>query len=252
MQRALPSIFIIGLTLGCSRAADDQPRVAASAPPAATAAAPAPPPAVITNRFGMTFRLVSVAPRPAAAGDVGKFGIAFPKHDYYLGRTEITSEQYQAFHAAATERDRKTSAAKKNYTFPSEWVFAHNLAVELSAIDPDYDYRLPSREEWAFACMNGYDQDCPGSGNEPRPFTGKRPNKYGIEGFLNYDFECGNLPGLHFGLARAMSKADVPECQCADYAFGDPEGDDGLNDSISARYIITPRAAEVVGTLPVP
>ena len=49
------------------------------------------------------------------------------------------------------------------------------LAEMMSKYDLDYDYRLPTRSEWVFACMSGYEQRC----------EENRPNSYGIVGMLN-------------------------------------------------------------------
>lgn len=193
----------------------------------------------------MTFKLVSVEPKPAGLGDTGKFGLAFPKQSYYLGQAEVTNEQFNAFEKAARERDGPvTSDKRKYYAHPNEWNNAHNLGFELSRLDPDYDYRLPTREEWSFACLNGYEQDCPQTYQVGVPLkpADARPNKYGIEGFLNHDLECGNLAGLHFGLSGFRPPPEELACPCAHYGYGNPEGDDGLNDSIYARYVLTPKA----------
>ena len=244
LNRKSSPLLVLCLCLGCSRAAVDGSRGSSASNTASVSVAVAPaPPVSITNRFGMTFRLVSVEPRPAGASDVGKFGLAFPKESYYLGQSAVTMEQFETFRRAAAERDRgKPADQRPFYSLPGEWKYAHNLGVELSALDPDYEYTLPTREQWAFACLNGYDQDCPHRESQGPPLIAKRPNKFGIDGFLNYDIECGNLPGLHFGLARLTSQTNEPECRCVDYAFGNPDGDDGLNELITCRYVLKPRA----------
>lgn len=239
MSRTLTPLMLLCLTIGCSRATVDHVGSGSAADP--VAAKPAPPQS-FTNRFGMTFRLVTVEPRPDGTPDAGKFGLAFPTESYYLGQAEVTMEQFEAFRKAAAERDRgKPADQRKFYSLPGEWIYAHNLGVELSALDPDYEYTLPTREQWVFACMNGYDQDCPHREGDASPLRAVRPNKFGIEGFLNQDIECGNLPGLHFGLARLTTQATPPDCCCADYAFGNPDGDDGLNEMIYCRFVAKPR-----------
>lgn len=244
MNASLRPILLLSLLVGCDRpVVNDRPGEAQTG--SAEVAAPPAPPTTITNRFGMTFRRVDVEPRPAGLGDAGKFGIKFPRQPYYLGQTEITDQQYKDFEKAALERDRdKPSHLRRHYNYPSEWRDAYNLGVELSNIDPDYEYRLPTRDEWAFACMNGYDQDCPGKGFDfaHRNDPGKRPNKFGIDGFLNFDLECGSLPGQFFGLGGEHITPDETACRCAQYGYGSPDGDDGLNELIIARYILTPRA----------
>ena len=49
--------------------------------------------------------------------------------------------------------------------------------------------------------MNGYDQTCPGEGAQSTidSTDSSRPNKYGIDGFMNYDAECADVPGMFLG-----------------------------------------------------
>jgi len=243
MIRDILVIALLCLTDGCSRApvSDGLGRSSAGTSAVKVAVAP-PPPTSITNRFGMTFRLVTIERKPEQVASVGASGLAFPKESYYLGQTRLTEEQFSAFRKAAAERDRGKSREGKLYEFPNAWQLAYNFGVELSALDPDYEYRLPTREEWVFACMNGYDQDCPVAENI-YPYKHLKPNKFGIEGFLSSDVECGNLPGLHFGAFPTYPT--MPQevgCPCARYGFGNPEGDDGFEDMVVARYVLTPRA----------
>ncbi len=243
MNREFLPVALLCLTFGCSRApvSDGRGTTTPNAGTAKVAVAPAPP-SSITNRFGMTFRFVTVGPKPDGVPDIGEAGLAFPKGSYYLGQTRLTEEQFAAFRKAAVERDRGKSREGKLYEFPNAWQLAHNFGVELSAIDPDYEYRLPTREEWVFACMNGHDQDCPVAENI-YPYKNLKPNKFGIEGFLSSDVECGNLPGLHFGAFPTYPT--MPQevgCPCARYGFGNPEGDDGFEDMVVARYVLAPRA----------
>ena len=88
-----------------------------------------------------------------------------------------------------------------NGGFPSEWRHVFRYGKALSKFDTQYDYRLPSQQEWAFACMNGYDQTCPGEGAKStiESTDSRLPNKYGIDGFMNFDAECADVPGLFLG-----------------------------------------------------
>jgi hypothetical protein len=85
--------------------------------------------------------------------------------------------------------------------------------------------------------MNGHDQDCPGPGvkSTSEPVKSKRPNKYGIEGFMNADAECGDKPGLFLGIGSTSS------CRCQQYTYGNPDADDGLNELIIGRYVLIPK-----------
>ncbi len=65
---------------------------------------------------------------------------------------------------------------------PMEWRDFSNLAVVMSEYDPVYDYRLPTKSEWVFACMSGYEQHC------IKTLEGaNRPNAYGIVDMLDGD-----------------------------------------------------------------
>ena len=262
MNRPLSSISRRSLSLGlacfaalsgCNRASSDDAsssasnpnsntNAAAPTPAAPTPAAPAAPPQSITNRFGMTFRLVSVDPKPADA-PAPKFGLTYPTASYYYAERPLTEDQFKTFQQSAAERDRnQPSERRKFYEYPDKWDDAHNFGVELSALDPDYDYRLPTREEYVFACLNGYDQDCPVADVAKFPWTIKRPNKFGLEDLTNgSDVEIGNLQGLHFGLLTEQSTPDDRTCPCAHYGYGNPEGDDGFEGICQPRYILTPK-----------
>ena len=144
----------------------------------------------------MTFFLVTVDVRD------NRHQKDYPKRSFYLQETELTYKQFDACRKAIAATAPERSLWFNEFQFPTEWreVFIH--AGILSAADHDYDYRLPTRAEWAFACMNGYDQSCPGVGARSTvdETTSSRPNKYGIKGFMNYDAECAATPGIFVGM----------------------------------------------------
>jgi formylglycine-generating enzyme required for sulfatase activity len=126
---------------------------------------------------------------------------------------------------------------------PNQWQEVADFAVTLSAQDPDYDYQLPTRAQWSFACMNGYDQTCPGRGanNANLSTASKRPNKYGIDGFMNYDVECSNVPGLFLGQYDNWDNGrEIPECRCHQSETGSPDSDDSLDELIVGRFVLVP------------
>jgi len=195
----------------------------------------------ITNRFGMTFCLVTIDPKDP------KHEETFPRQSYYLQQTELSSEHFAAYERLAGGSERDPADGLDIWRFPSEWREVSDLAMALSRVDPDYDYRLPTREEWRFACMNGYDQSCPGSGAKSGidSTESKRPNKFGIEGFMNYDAECADVPGLFLGMLQGSTsvygETERTSCRCDQFTTGNPDADDGLNELIRGRYVLIPK-----------
>lgn len=194
-------------------------------------------PCRITDRFGMTFCLVTI---DTARRDHEN---SFPERSYYFQETEMTYEQFHAFR----ELTISDWEERVNLTMPGQWRDVSEFADALSAENQNYDYFLPTKAQWSFACMNGYEQTCPGraarsTAEKPEP---RRPNKYGIEGFLNYDAECGAVPGLFMGkldgVAAAHNGQIDTECQCQQYTMGHPDADDGLDELIVARFILVPK-----------
>jgi hypothetical protein len=172
--------------------------------------------------------------------------VELPQQSFYLQQTELTEEQFSAYRDMAIQRTGKDPAVRSEIIFPTEWRDVYNLSFDLSIDDPDYDYRLPTREEWAFACMNGYDQDCPGVGQAAHePIPANQPNKYDIQGLLNYDAECGDVPGLLLGIQYPLPSEsnDVLPCRCLQFMVGNPDADDGMNELITARFVLVPQSA---------
>ncbi|MEM9586132.1 MAG: hypothetical protein AAGA03_02530 [Planctomycetota bacterium] len=175
---------------------------------------------------------------------------SFPKQSYYLQETELTTEQHEAFRKAAFgDGTYETINWNSSGGRPSEWREVFRYSEALSKFDTQYDYRLPSQQEWAFACMNGYDQTCPGEGAKSTidANDSSRPNKYGIDGFMNYDAECADVPGLFLGKldnwAGAYEGREKPTCRCDQFTTGNPDADDGLNELIVTRLVLVPNAA---------
>lgn len=227
--------------VGCGNQASttvvNEPNQSANIAPTGSVRESKPLPRRITNQFGMTFCLVEV--------DAEKWTHlpTYPSKSYYLQETELRYEDHERFRQAAFgDGTYETIDWHFNSGFPGEWrqVFLYGKA--LSKFDDQYDYRLPTLEEYRFACRDGYDQICPdfeptvGSLAET---TGRAPNKFGIYGLNSGDVECGDIPGLFFGRhGRPANIPPQPECRCDWWTKGNPDADDGLNELITARFIL--------------
>ncbi len=193
----------------------------------------------ITNQFGMTFRLVTIdTTRP-------DHHESFPKRSYYIQETELASEQHSAFRKAAFG-DGKYEGIDWHFNggFPSEWREVSRYAQALSKFDQQYDYKLPSRAEWVFACKSGYEQRC-----DP-----DKPNAFGMVGMLD---GYGNAEaaediivrsGHEFGLLMGYWKdnwgehrgEEKPDCPCEYWTVCNPDADDSLNELIVCRLVLLP------------
>lgn len=194
-------------------------------------------PPQITNQFGMTFRLVTIDTTRPDHKD------SFPARSYYLQETDLTGEQHSAFREAAFGDGTFESIDWYfNGGFPSEWSEVIRYASSLSNFDPQYDYGLPSRSQWSFACMNGYEQQC----NEDQP------NTLGFVGMLDGDFDVIDefhvQNGYKFGVLMGRWKNNwgehngkpKPDCPCEHWAACNRDADDSLNELIVARLILLP------------
>ncbi|TWT79668.1 hypothetical protein CA13_10740 [Planctomycetes bacterium CA13] len=239
-HRILPICILVAV--GCSPAENDSEKAAINSVQAPIASWSLGMPARITNQFGMTFCLVEIDSTRVDHED------SFPKASYYLQETELTWEQHEAFRKAAFgDGTYETIDWYHNNGHPSEWRDVLRYAKALSQFDTEYDYRLPSQQEWAFACKNGYEQTCPGEGAKSTigSTASDRPNKYGIDGFMNYDAECADVPGLFLGKldnwAGAYDDREKPACRCDQFTTGNPDADDGFNELIVSRFILVPQ-----------
>ena len=172
-----------------------------------SAAAEAPP------RFGANFtlpapsvRLIWVAPGTFlmagthGSGDDTEVRIT---RGYWLGRTEITQEQWQAVmtNIPLPSLFKGSERPVEQVSWGSAIIFCQNLTeLERAAgrLPPGYIYTLPTEAQWEYACRAGttgsyagaisalgwYDEN---SGGETHPVAQKRPNAWGF-----YDMQ-GNV-----------------------------------------------------------
>ena len=228
--------MVVLAAVGCARGTGTDKQAAS---PVRASVEPKSLPKQITNQFGMTFRLVTIDSSLADHRD------SFPARSYYLQKTTLTGEQHSAFRMAAFgEGTYETINWHFNGGYPSEWREWYRYAQALSKFDTEYDYRLPSRSQWQFACRNGYEQRCDKA----------KPNVYGVEGLIDTNgfAEAVDDLILHNGYEFAVlmgywkdnwgehSGEEKPDCPCEYWTACNPDADDSLNELITGRFVLIP------------
>jgi formylglycine-generating enzyme required for sulfatase activity len=165
-------------------------------------------------------------PGSAAGGDGGQGTAETITKAFYLGKYEMTCEQY----AAAKGEDPDTS---KNPKVPVSGI-SHDIAVrflrDLSK-KTGYSFRLPVTAEWMYACRAGATTEWPfgdnpadlkeyawfgeNSGGRPHPVGQKKPNAWGLYDMLGnaseYTREWRGRAGVSRGGAYVSGSA--AECR---------------------------------------
>lgn len=210
-------------------------------------------PQQITNRFGMTFSLVTIDPsRPDHQAE-------FPQQTYYIQTTVLTGSQMDAFNKAAVlggvygtdpRRSLPTPLVQPYVPLPrgnspSEWSECFWYARALCVLDPDFDYRLPTREEWTFTCKSGYEQRCDGDTENAFGCTGlldpNGPDAEAVNERWGENGQSAVLMGYwtnNWGVHNDRAK---PDCPCEHWTICNPDGDDSLNELITARFVLMPK-----------
>ena len=189
----------------------------------------------IVNSFGMKFVCIDIDPNVRVQSEP-----PYPAETYYIQETEISGKHLDNLRAFAKTRNIGPSGYMN---IPmSQWRDYSDLAEQMSKYDPHYDYRLPTKSEWVFACMSGYEQRC----------EEKRPNSYGIDDMLDGDVEAIDdlsvMNGHEYGVLMGRwinnwgehTGKSKPDCPCEHWTLCNPDADDSLDEIIVGRFILLP------------
>ncbi|MCA9139004.1 MAG: hypothetical protein KDB00_19665 [Planctomycetales bacterium] len=192
----------------------------------------------------MTFRLVTID--TSRADHKG----SFPKRSYYLQESRLTWAQHSAFRKAAFgDGTYETITWHHNSGHPTQWREWSEYAQTLSKFDAEYDYRIPSRSEWTFACMSGYVQSCDKT----------KPNVYGITGLIDTKGSAEVVEDVIDGSKLRVvmghwvnnwgehQDETKPKCSCEHWTACNPDADDSLDEIISGRFVLIPKQAVDTG-----
>jgi formylglycine-generating enzyme required for sulfatase activity len=222
-------LLMLALPAGCSdeNATDDAAKVApARKAPTPDEDPPTPvfvkqePPLILPMAPGVTMEFAWIPPGAFimgdAQGDIPRRKIRFAK-PFYLGRTEVTQQQWSAVMA-------DNPSAMKGPKYPVhlvQWADSQALVKAMNARygGTRFQFALPSEAQWEYACRAGKPRwessDDPdqveryawlssNSHYEPHPVAQKTPNAWGL-----YDMQ-GNVAEWCVHEVRPGSNADDP------------------------------------------
>ena len=146
--------------------------------------------------------------------DAKIFSDEMPQHPvriskgYWLGRTEITQEQWlRVMNTRPGPADHWTRPDWKTLPVVStSWNMAQKFVAQLSKTDGRYKYRLPSEAEWEYAARGGSNGVRPmpaaqledyawvlsNSGDIPHPVATRKPDALGLYDMLGNAWEWVN------------------------------------------------------------
>ncbi len=143
--------------------------------------------------------------------DAGAFEDESPAHSvtlsrsFLLGQTEVTQKQWLTVmeNRPGPVENWQGKDWERLPVVSVSWNMARRFAEELSSLDPDYRYRLPTEAEWEYAARAGGEGVRPmpieeltdsawfiaNSGDSPHPVATRRPNAWGLHDMLGNVWE---------------------------------------------------------------
>lgn len=144
-------------------------------------------------------------PQPGDVLDEAPAHTVTISQNFWLGKTEVTQKQWLS--VMDNKPGPETHWVHKDWeslpVVSVSWHMAKRFAEELSKIDSDYDYRLPTEAEWEYAARAGSSELRPvpvdnltdhawyidNSGDVPHPVAQRKANAFGVHDMLGNAWE---------------------------------------------------------------
>jgi len=126
-------------------------------------------------------------------------------HDFYIGQTEITQQQWFVVmeNKPGPEKFWQQTDWKSLPVVSVNWFMAKRFVEEINKLDDQYRYRLPSEAEWEYVARAGSDELRPvpidvledyawfinNSGDVQQVVASRRPNAFGVYDMLGNVWE---------------------------------------------------------------
>ncbi|WP_164513495.1 formylglycine-generating enzyme family protein [Thiosocius teredinicola] len=180
-------------------------------------------PEVFENALGMRFSVLPAATFQMGTADLDDARFDHPEPDKAdisdespahrvtlsaetrMGQTEVTQAQWLAVmqNRPGPAEHWQGDTWRDLPVVGVSWTMAQRFAEELSAIDPEHDYRLPTEAEWEYAARAGSTDLRPvplqtleshawyihNSGDVPHPVATRQPNAFGLYDMLGNAWE---------------------------------------------------------------
>ena len=146
----------------------------------------------IENALGMKFVPVAVALPGGQAKTI------------YIQQAEVTHEKYRRFKVAAGLTTTQAESIPSDQPLAPQdfdcWDVAAKFIAQLNRWDKKYTYRMPTEDEWEFACTGRVGEPpvsqtvCEDRGNTNRWTRQSEPNRFGLHDMLGvYGEYCSDL-----------------------------------------------------------